>query len=312
MSTAASLREAYGQTLVALGHEDQRIVALDADLSKSTRGDLFEAEFPDRHFEMAIAEQNMVSVAAGLALGGKIPFVHSFSVFLTGRAYDQIRVGVALAKANVKLIGSSAGLSDYGDGATHQSMEDVALMRVLPNMTVIVPADATETVKATRVIAGFEGPVYLRLNRNPLPAVFPETEEWRIGQVYPLRRGRHVTVFANGVMTSRALEAADLLARRGIEISVVNVGTVKPLDGQAVRDLARETGAVVVAEEHSIIGGLGGAVAETLGGERNVALEIVGVRDSFGQSACDYQELLNAYGLTGEAVAAACERVLRA
>lgn len=310
MTQEVNPREAYGQTLVELAAADHRIVALDADLAKSTRGIMIEERFPERHFEMSIAEQNMVSVAIGLALGGKIPFVHSFAVFLTGRAYDQIRVGVALARTNVKLIGSSAGLSDYGDGATHQSVEDVALMRALPNMTVIVPADATETIKATRAIARYEGPVYLRLNRNDLPQVFPEAEEFIIGKVYPLRQGKHLTIFANGIMVSRSLEAAGILARQGIEAGVVNVSTVKPLDGEAIIALAKGTGAVVVAEEHSVIGGLGGAIAEALRGERNIAMEFVGIQDVFGQSACNYHDLLTAYNLTSEAIVSACQRVL--
>ncbi|GEA15702.1 transketolase [Moorella sp. E308F] len=310
MSILLNPREAYGKTLVELAAADKRIVALDADLAKSTRGILVEERFPERHFEMSIAEQNMVSVAVGLALGGKIPFVHSFAVFLTGRAYDQIRVGVALARSNVKLIGSSAGLSDYGDGATHQSVEDVALMRALPNMTVIVPSDATETAKATRAIAKYEGPVYLRLNRNDLPAVFPVEEEFCIGKVYPLRQGKHVTVFASGIMVSRSLEAAEILAEEGIETSVINVSTIKPLDREAITALARETGAVVVAEEHSVIGGLGSAIAEALRGEKNIAMEFVGIEDVFGQSACNYHDLLTAYNLTSEAVLSACRRVV--
>ncbi|KLU63040.1 1-deoxy-D-xylulose-5-phosphate synthase [Peptococcaceae bacterium CEB3] len=310
MTRAINPREAYGQTLVTLAEKDKRIVALDADLSKSTKGDLMEARFPERHIEMSIAEQNMVSVAVGLALGGKIPFVHSFAVFLSGRAYDQIRVGVALAKANVKLIGSSSGFSDYGDGATHQSVEDVAIMRSLPNMTVIVPADATETAKATEAIASYRGPVYLKLNRNDLPLVFPEEKEFIIGKVYQLRQGRHVTVFANGVMVSRALEAAEVLARRGIEVSVADVSTVKPLDTQAVVSLALQTGAVVTAEEHNIIGGLGSAVSEALRAEAGIRIEFVGVNDMFGQSALSYQDLLSHYHLTAEAVVQACDKVL--
>ena len=304
------LRDAYGASLLELVEEDSRVVALDADLSKSTKGNMIEAKFPDRHFEMSIAEQNMISTAVGLAIKGKIPFVHSFAVFLTGRAYDQIRVGAAFPMCNVKLIGSSAGLSDYGDGATHQSIEDVSLMRVLPNMTVIVPSDAVETAKATKAIARLIGPVYMRIGRNAWPLVFPETEEFIIGKVYQLRKGRHVTIFSNGVMVSKALEAAETLAKDGIETGVVNVSTVKPLDRDSIVALAKETGHVVVAEEHSIIGGLCSAVTEALRAERNVVTEFVGIRDTFGQSACCSEDLMEVYGLTSSDVAQACRKVL--
>ena len=254
-------RVAYGNTLVELGRQDERIVVLDADLGASTMGKLFEAEFPQRHFEMGIAEANMTSVAAGLAQTGKIPFTNSFAVFAGGRAYDQIRQTIAIGKLNVKICGSSSGLSDFGDGATHQCVEDLAVFRAVPNMTVICPADANETVEAVKAIAAMDGPCYLRLNRNDYPNVTKEGEKFTIGVPTVLKEGTDVALFATGYMVGLAMEAAKEL-EGAVSVRVINVSTIKPMDMEAVRRMADGCRAVVTAEEHNVRGVLGSALAE--------------------------------------------------
>jgi transketolase len=305
MAAAKNLRSAYGAALVELGKRDSRVVALEADLGKSTLSNLFKAEFPDRHFEMGIAEQNMASTAAGLALAGKIPFIHSFAVFASGRTYDQLRNSVCIPGLNVRICGSSAGLSDFGDGKTHQGIEDAAIMRALPNMTVLCPADGIEVAKAMDCLLDWKGPVYIRINRNDLPFVYPEEEPYRVGKVTALRDGSDVAVFASGVMVSRALEAAERLAATGISTRVLDVGTLKPLDREAVIRAAEGVRAIVTAEEHTIIGGLGSAVVEALRRVRHAPVEFVGVEDSFGISAENYDALLARFGLTSEAIVSA-------
>jgi transketolase len=286
------------------------VVALEADLGKSTRSILFQSEFPDRYFEMGIAEQNMASTAAGLALAGKIPFMHSFAVFASGRAFDQLRNSVCIPGLSVRICGSSCGLSDFGDGKTHQALEDVALMRVLPGMTILCPADAIEVAKMVPCLLDREGPVYLRINRNDLPFVTPEAEPYRIGKIWTLRDGADAAVFASGVMVSKALEAAEALSKEGTSVRVLNVSTIKPLDVEAVIANAAGVRAIVVAEEASVIGGLGAAVVEALRGVRHAPVEFVGVRDSFGASAENYEILLRHYGLTAAAVAEAIQKLL--
>ena len=310
MSTK-NLRTAYGESLVELGRSNKDIVVLEADLGKSTMSTLFQQAFPDRYFEMGIAEQNMASTAAGLALTGKVAFIGSFAVFASGRTYDQLRQTISIAKLNVKICGSSSGLSDFGDGSTHQAVEDVAIMRAIPNMTVLVPVDAIETRKMVKAMASCPGPVYLRVNRNDLPVYTSEDGDYQIGKLYTLREGRDVVVFANGVMVSKAMEAAKSLEEQGISAKVVNVSTVKPLDRQAVIDSSRGFRGVVAAEEHSVIGGLGGAIAEALRGVTGQKLEFVGIQDSFGTSAYNYEELLAHYGLTSEAIVDAVKHVLK-
>ncbi|NLY29090.1 MAG: transketolase family protein [Firmicutes bacterium] len=305
-----SLRLAYGQALVELGREDERIVVLEADLGKSTMSILFQEEYPDRYFEMGIAEANMAGTAAGLSLVGKIPFIHSFAVFASGRAYDQIRQSIALVGLNVKICGSSAGLSDFGDGATHQSIEDMALMRANPNMTVLVPVDAVETRKMVKAMVDWDGPVYIRINRNDLPVITDPDSDFEIGKLQVVRDGSDVAVFANGVMVSMALEAAEELAKDGISVKVINASTVKPLTDEEVLAHVEGCRGVVTAEEHSIIGGLGSAVASALRRKRDLPIEFVGVRDSFGTSALSYEELLNHYGLTADAIKDAVKVVL--
>ncbi len=302
-------RVVYGETLVELGRENERIVALDADLSKSTMTRLFEQQFPERYFEMGIGEQNMVSTAVGLALCGKIAFVNSFAVFAVGRPYDQIRVSVCIGKVNVKIIGSSCGISDFGDGATHQGIEDIAIMRAIPNMTVLSPVDGIETRKMVRVAVEHEGPVYIRIPRNEVPDVSGENQQFIIGKPSVIRQGSDVTVFAHGYMVYKALKAADTLQEQGISLRVVNVSTLKPLDEQAIKELAGDVKAVVTVEEHTIIGGLASAVAYVMRG-RAIPMEAVAIQDCFGQSALSYEELLEHYGLTDTAIVKAVKKVL--
>jgi len=310
MAPVKNLREAYGQALVALGKKNRDVVALEADLGKSTRSVLFQGAYPDRYFEMGIAEQNMASTAAGLALAGKIPFMHSFAVFASGRAFDQLRNSVCIPGLSVRICGSSCGLSDFGDGKTHQALEDVALMRVLPGMTVLCPVDAIEVAKMVDCLLDWKGPVYLRINRNDLPFVTPEDEPYQIGKVWKLRDGSDAAVFAAGVMVSKALEAAEELAKDGISVRVLNVSTIKPLDREAIIAQAAGVRALITAEEANIIGGLGSAVVEALRGVRHAPLEFIGVQDSFGLSAENYEILLRHFGLTAAAVAEAVKRLL--
>ncbi|MDR7402963.1 MAG: transketolase family protein [Armatimonadota bacterium] len=302
-------RDAYGQALVRLGERDPRIVVLDADLSKSTKTAEFAKRFPDRFFNVGVAEQSLIGTAAGLALGGKIPFASSFAVFATGRAFEQIRNSVCYPRLNVKIAATHAGLTVGEDGASHQSVADVAVMRALPHMTVVVPADARETEQAVEAAAEYNGPVYLRLGRLALPALLPEDYRFQWGKAVTLREGGDVSLLANGVMLGAALEAAEELARRGVQARVLNVSTVKPLDREAVLAAARETGALVTAEEHSIIGGLGSAVAELVGEEYPVPLARVGSSDTCGDSGAPH-ELLRKYGLTADGIVRAAGEVL--
>jgi transketolase len=297
-------REVYGRTLVELGRENPNIVVLEADLGKSTMTCYFEQEFPERFFEMGIAEANMTSFAAGLSLAGKIPFTNSFAVFAAGRAYDQIRQGVCIPALKVRIVGSSCGLSDFGDGSTHQSIEDVAIMRAIPNMTVLAPADGNETRTMTRAIVDYPGPVYMRIPRHDLPDVMPANEPFVAGKPYVLRDGRDVVVFANGSMAGTALGAADQLAGKGISLRVVNVSSIKPADHAALSQLAQGMKGVVTAEEHSLIGGLSSLIQEVLQGQP-VRMKAIGIADSFGQSAHSYEDLLQAYGLTVDHIVAA-------
>jgi transketolase len=297
MRQKENLREAYGKELLKCAKENNKIVALDADLCGSTKSIYIEKEIPERFFEMGIAEQNMTSTAAGLALVGKIPFVHSFAVFAAGQVYNQIRQGIALPKLNVKIIGSSCGLSDFGDGATHQSVEDISIMRAIPNMVVIVPVDATETRKVVRAVIKYDGPVYIRITRNDLTNVTKEEDPFEIGKIFKVAEGNDITVFACGIMVSQALEARKTLLEMGISTRVVNVSTIKPLDVENVKKFAKDVKGVITAEENNIIGGLGGAISEALS-EELIKIKKVGINDEFGQSANCYEDLINYYGLT--------------
>jgi transketolase len=302
-------RQAYAEALVELGREDPKIVVLDADLSASTMTQQFGRAFAGRFFNTGIAEQNLMSVAGGLAAGGKTVFASTFAVFATGRAYDQVRVSIAHNKLNVKIAATHSGLTVGEDGASHQALEDIALMRALPNMTVVVPADATEAGQAVRLAAGRQGPFYIRLGRPPVPVLFGSDYRFELGRAKRLLEGADVALFATGHMVAVALDAARLLDAEGISVEVVNVSTIKPLDVDAVVAAARKCGAAVTVEEHSIIGGLGSAVAEALAESFPVLLRRVGVRDVFGESGKP-ADLLRAYGLVPESVAAACREVM--
>jgi transketolase len=302
-------RDAYGKVLVELGRENDRIVALDADLSGSTKTALFAREFPDRFFNAGIAEANMIGMAAGLAAGGMIPFVSTFAVFASGRAFEQIRQSLAYPSMNVKVVATHGGITVGEDGGSHQSVEDLAIMRALPNMTVLCPADGPETEAAIRAAARFDGPVYVRLGRPKVPVVFPEGSDFAIGRGVMLRDGRDLTFMTTGLMTAQAMTAARILEEEKISARVIHLGSIKPLDVDLVIKAARDTGAVVTAEEHSVIGGLGGAVCETLAEGFPVPVERVGLRDVFGQSGTA-DELLAYYGLTPAHLVEAAERVL--
>lgn len=297
-------RESYGRTLAQLGAENDKIVVLDADLAESTKTCMFQEKFPERHFDCGIAEANMVSIAAGMAVAGMIPFVSSFAMFATGRAYEQIRNSVGYPHLNVKICASHAGISVGEDGATHQCVEDIALMRGIPGMVVVNPADDTEACQAVRALAEYYGPAYLRLGRLAVPVVNdPESYHFELGRAVTLRDGKDATVIATGLMVARALEAAEQLAQEGVQVRVVNMHTIKPLDVQAVVNAANETGCIVTAEEHSVIGGLYSAVCEAMVGEGvSCPVAPVAIMDAFGQSG-PANALLEYYGLTASAIA---------
>lgn len=310
MKSNIATRDAYGKALVELGREKEEIVVLDADLSGSTKTALFAKEFPHRFFNMGIAEQNLMGTAAGFATGGKVPFASTFALFATGRAYEPIRNIIAYPRLNVKIAATHAGLSVGEDGASHQCLEDIALMRVIPNMVVICPADGVETEAVVRAAAQYNGPVYIRLGRAKVPVVFSKGDyNFQWGKGILLREGKDVAIIATGMMVSMALEAADCLKESGISARVIDIHTIKPLDRQLIKEAASDTGAIVTAEEHSIIGGLGSAVAEVLCEEMPVPVIRVGTRDTFGESGTA-EELLIKYGLTPSCIMQAAERAL--
>lgn len=302
-------RDAYGEALAELGAVNENIVVLEADLSKSTKTSDFKKVYPERHFNMGIAEQNMLGVAAGFAAAGKIPFASSFAVFATGRAYDQIRNSIAYPNLNVKIAATHAGLTVGEDGGSHQMLEDIALMRALPNMTVIVPADGIETKLAVKAAADYEGPVYIRMGRPKVPVLFGDDYKFEIGKGVVLKEGTDVTLVGTGIMVSKAVEAAELLAAEGISAAVVNISTIKPIDAELIVAQAQKTGAVVTCEEHNIYGGLGSAVAEVLVENCPVPMARVGVEDKFGESGLP-DELLEKYGLTAANIAAKAKAVI--
>ena len=294
-------RAAYGEALAELGKTNDKVVVLDADLSKSTMTATFQKAFPDRFFNIGIAEANMVDIAAGMSTMGLIPFCSTFAMFGAGRVYEQIRNSIAYPRLNVKLCMSHAGVSVGEDGASHQCLEDLALMRVIPGMTVLCPADATETRKAVFAAAELDGPVYIRLARLATP-VFEEDYPFEIGKANVLREGSDVAVFATGLMVSEALEAAELLEAQGRSAAVINVHTIKPIDAQCVMDYAQKCSRVVTVEEHSVIGGLGDAVADVLMGKICCQFKKIGVQDQFGQSG-KAKDVLREYGLTAPQIA---------
>ncbi len=302
-------RDAYGQALAELGAINDRVVVLDADLSKSTKTNDFKKVYPERFFNLGIAEQNLLGTAAGFAAAGKIPFASSFAVFAVGRAYDQIRNSIAYPNLNVKIAATHAGLTVGEDGGSHQMLEDIALMRAVPNMTVIVPADGVETKQAVMAAAEHQGPVYIRLGRPKVPVLFGDDYKFEIGKGVVLREGTDVTLVGTGIMVSKAMEAADLLAADGISAAVVNISTIKPLDNGLITEMAQKTGAVVTCEEHNIYGGLGSAVAEVLVETCPVPMARVGVEDKFGESGLPDQ-LLEKYGLTAANIAEKAKAVI--
>lgn len=302
-------RDAYGEVLAELGAENENIVVLDADLSGSTKTAVFGKKFPERFFNLGIAEANMVGTAAGLASVGKVPFLSTFAIFAAGRAWEQIRQSLAYPKANVKVVATHGGVTVGEDGGSHQSVEDVAIMRAIPNMTVIVPADGEETKGAIRAVAAYKGPVYVRLGRNKVPSVFPAGHKFEIGKGNVLADGSDLTFVTTGIMTSVALAAAERLKGEGISARVLHLGTVKPLDKELLVQAARETGAIVTAEEHSVVGGLGGAVAECLAEECPTLMKRVGVQDRFGTSGKS-DELLKYFGLNAETLVEEAREIL--
>ncbi len=309
MPEMKATRDAFGEALVELGRENSSIVVLSGDLEDATRAEYFKKEFPDRFFNLGIAEQDILGTAAGMSIDGLIPFACSFAVFLTNRAYDFLRITICYNNRNVKVIGSHGGLSVGEDGATAQCLEDFAIIRVLPNIKIIYPVDAIEAKKATRAIANYIGPIYMRLGRPPFPILTKESDEFIIGRANVIRQGNDATVIACGLMVSEALKAAEILFKDNINISVINMHTIKPIDEQAVISSARETGAIVTAEEHQINGGLGSAVAEVLARNFPAPLEMIAVNDTFGESGKP-EELLKKYHLKDVDIADAVKKVI--
>jgi transketolase len=309
MTIKKATRESFGEKIVELGKKNDKIVVVSADLEDSTKAIYFREEFPERHFSAGIAEQDMICMAAGFSLEGFIPFANSFAVFMTNRAFDQIRMSVCYNKLNVKLVASHGGITVGPDGGSAQCLEDFSIMRVLPNMTVVCPADSIEALKATEAIAEYKGPVYMRTTRVAYDAFTSESDTFVLGKANVLREGKDATVIGCGLMLSEALSAADMLSKEGIEVSVINMHTIKPIDEDIIRKYAEQTGAVVTAEEHQITGGLGSAVSEVLGRTCPVPVEMVAVKDTFGESGTP-EELMSKYGLKDVDIVEAIKRVL--
>ncbi len=305
-----STRDAYGRALVELGARRSDVVVLDADLSGSTRTGWFGEKFPERFFNMGIAEQNMMNVAAGLAMSGKTPFASTFAIFASGRAWEQVRNTVAYPSLPVRICATHAGITVGADGASHQALEDIALMRVIPNMTVIAPKDGPEVERVIPAIVDHDGPVYVRLGRAKVPVLSSEDESFTVGRAQVLRDGGDVAIVACGIMLEPALAAAETLGEQGIQARVINLSTIKPLDEAALAAAAEDCGAVVTAEEHSVIGGMGSAVTEFLSAECPVPVHRIGIMDRFGQSG-EPDELLEEYGLDAGTIERAALRVLK-
>jgi len=302
-------RVAYGEILLELGKKRPDIVVLDADLSGSTNTGKFGKAFPSRFFNIGISEQDMMGTAAGLSLTGKLPFASTFAIFATGRAWEQVRQTICYSNLNVKIVATHGGITVGEDGASHQAIEDIALMRVLPNMTVIVPADAIETKRVIEFIADRYGPTYVRLGRAKVPIVMPEDYSFEIGKAYKFHIGKDVNIIACGIMVEKALRASDILKGEGIDAGVINMSTIKPIDEEAILLAAKSSNAIVTAEEHSIIGGLGGAVSEILSERYPVPIKRVGIKDCFGCSG-DPEGLLKLYGLTVEDIIRAVREII--
>lgn len=302
-------RDAFGATLVELGERDPRIIVLDADLATSTKADMFAQAFPDRFLQMGVAEQNMFGVAAGLATIGFVPFAVTFACFTAKRALDQIRIAIAQPHINVKMVGAYSGLLTGKTGKTHQSVEDIAVFRAMPHVTSIAPVDGMEVRKAMQAIIEYDGPVYLRLTRDPCPVVMPDEYEFEIGKAVLMRGGGDVTLIGTGQKTIDCLEAARLLGQEGIAATVLHVPTLKPLDEESIIQAAARTGRVVTVEDHSIIGGLGGAVAELLGERHPLPIKRVGYQDTFAESGAN-QDLIEKYGLAPRHIVTAVHDIL--
>ncbi|MFC1687355.1 transketolase family protein [Patescibacteria group bacterium] len=304
------MRDGYGTGVVKVGKRNEDVVVLCADLTESTRSMAFKQEYPERFFEVGVAEQNMAGIAAGLALSGKIPFISSYAVFSPGRNWDQIRISICYSGANVTVIGAHAGISVGPDGATHQALEDIAIMRVLPRMTVICPVDAIETEKAVIASTKIKGPVYIRFGRDPVPIVTTKQTPFKIGKAEVYKEGTDVSIIACGTLVFEALVAAKKLGKRNIKAQVINNHTVKPLDSKTIIQAAKKTGAVVTAEQHQVNGGMGSAVIELLAEKIPVPVERVGVKDTFGESGKP-SELMKKYGLTSEHIIQAVLKVVK-
>jgi transketolase len=304
-------RDGYGDALLELGERDPNVVVLDADLAKSTQSERFKLRFPERFIDCGVAEQNLMAAAAGLAATGRIVFASTFAMFATGRAYDQVRNTIAYSNLNVNICASHGGITVGEDGSSHQALEDIALMRLIPGMKVVVPADYYQTREAIKTVAYLEGPSYVRIGRPKVPILFDEGYRFDFAKALVMRPGGDITVVACGFMVHKALEAAEELAREGIEAEVINLHTIKPLDKTGLLESVSRTGKVVTCEEHSVLGGLGGAVAELLGEEMPLPMRIIGTRDRFGTSG-SAKELVEHFGLTprhiAEAVRDLCER----
>lgn len=309
MSDRIATREAYGNALIKLGEINPNVVVLDADLSKSTKTAGFAKKFPERFFQMGIAEADMMSTAGGFSTTGKIPFASTFAIFATGRAYDQVRNTIGYPGLNVKIAATHAGPTVGEDGGSHQSIEDMTLMRVIPGMTVLNPADSVEAEKLIFAAAKHNGPVYIRLGREPVPVIFDADYNPEIGKAVRIRDGKAATIIATGIMLEKALQASDILSQKGTVVRVINIHTIKPIDSAEIIKAAWETGAIVTAEEHSVIGGLASAVAEVVVKNHPIPMEFIGMKDRFGQSGSP-AELLVEYSLTTESIVEAVEKVI--
>jgi transketolase len=299
-----SMRDGFAKGLIEAAKSNSKVVALDADVSSATKFNLFAKEFPDRFFEIGIAEQNMAGIAAGMASMGLIPYIGTFACFASSRIADQVRVSIAQPRLNVKIIGPYSGLRTGQTGKTHQAVEDIALYRGMPNITIVAPADAYEAYLATKAIADYDGPVYLRMTRDPAPLIFDDQHKFEVGPAYRLRDGKDITLISTGAMTIDTLLAADELKQRNVECTILHVPTIKPLDAEAVIAAAKQTGLVVTIEEHNIYAGLGGAVAEVLSENYPVPITRVGIKDIFGESGHN-EPLMEKYGLTSKHIVAA-------
>jgi transketolase len=303
-------RQGWADALLQLGEKNENVVVLDADLAKSTLTSLYKERFPERFFDMGIAEQNMVNVAGGLSLTGLVPFVTTYGVFVSGRAWEQIRTSICYGELNVKFGGAHGGISVGPDGATHQALEEISIMRVLPGMTVIVPTDYYETKKAVIAAEKIKGPVYIRFGREKVPVVTDENSEFKVGKANIMRQGDDVTIIACGPMVAEALDAADELANEDISAEVINLHTIKPIDTEAIISSAKKTGAVVTAEEHQMAGGMGSAVMEVLSQNHAVPVEMVGINDTFGESGKP-RELMEKYGITYKEIIQQSKKVIQ-